>query len=426
MLRYKAGFLVGGLINNYNFIVVFSCAYYFSKINHLINPSLIILAEIVPGFITQFLYPKLIYQTAFTYRWVVLYALQLISTLCLLVRSDQNIELLFLSIVLVSINSYLGESSMLSLSSNYKQDEMKFWSIGTGLAGVLGTGLFLILNLWLNPKVIFGLNLMLYILFFSLSLYLLDYRNKIKQGINDEGINDEGINDEGINDEGINEGQETSAPGQHSENPISLDDFDLSKDDPEECSNANIGSKSLAQSPKERFLFHFKSSLDFFFDIASLCIGYFLAYFIGFLFIPEISASNFEYQLLQFISRTSLFLGRWIGNYHPFSSTEPMSKYKIRSFSLIHLYSLCLILIFTILISRSVAINYIFASISLLISYFAIGLSFPMVYNYVYQNHIENRNWYMGAVGQYTAFFTILGCLIGYPIHFAWKNKYSV
>jgi hypothetical protein len=43
--------------------------------------------------------------------------------------------------------------------------------------------------------------------------------------------------------------------------------------------------------------------------------------------------------------------------------------------------------------------------------------------SHIYKNYLTDRDWYLGSVGQYTSFFTILGCVIGYPINQMWKNK---
>ena len=371
MLRNKFGFFLSGLINNYNFVIIFSCAYSLSQNNKYINPSLIILSEIIPGFITQILYPKYLYKIPYTYRWILLYFTQIISSLLLLLRHE-NFLFLFTAICLVSINSYLGESSMLSMSSFYEQKEMKFWSMGTGMAGLCGTGFYLLMNYWLNMRIIFGINLILYLFVFSIGLYLLDYRNHVNQ--NKENINDI-QNKENINDI-----------------PLSNNDFNLEEEE-------------IKNNP---------SYFVFFLSILPLCLSYFLSYFIGFGYIPLLVKTDFEYQLGQFITRTSMFLGRISGNY--------IVIQKIKLFGFIHVYSFILLVIFSFTIQFKIQIPFMITYALLTLTYFINGVTYPIVYNYIYRNYLQEKEWYMGAVGQFTAFFTILGCLFGYPLQLLWSN----
>jgi battenin len=386
--RFKFGFFLTGLINNYNFIIVFSAAYLFSQNNKYINPSLLIFTEIVPGFLTQLIYPQFLYKISYFYRILVLYFLQIISSICLLVRSPDNYTLLFLSIVLVSINSYLGESTMLSLSAMYQHKEMKLWSVGTGFAGLMGTGVFLLLNLWLEPKVIFGINLVIYLIGYSFGLYLLDIRNKlVALGTTNE-------------KEGEDEATTETEATTEATKQVEYEEFDLEKEETE------YSERKTSHPLRNQFLF--------FLDILFLCLGYFFGYFIGFLFVPALSKNNLDYQITQFITRSAQFIGRFTGNY--------ILMRRVRLMNLFHLYTVILLIIYAILISISIPVPSYVVNLTLILSYFVIGISYPIIYNNIYEKYEMNKHWYLGAVGQYTSFFTILGCMIGYPIHMIWKK----
>ena len=383
---HQLGFFLSGLINNYNFIVIFSCAYSLSKINPYINPSLIILCEIIPGFITQLLYTRYLYKIKYTYRWIILYITQILSSLFLIIQHEWLI-FLFSSISLVSINSYLGESSTLSLSTYYQQKEMKFWSIGTGLARLCGTGLFLVMNYWLDMRIIFGVNLLIYLFGYSIGLYLLSPLKQIQQ-IQMKSIEDDidiSSNSVPLEDD-IQKVQNRES------------EFDLSKDTEEQ---------NIKQSSS------FKKHLNFILDIYPLLIAYFTSYFLGFAYIPMLVGSNFEYQLSQFITGIGIFSGRFLGNYISFIQN-------IKIFGIVHIYSLLSIVVFTITISLRITIPFVVVNLMLFITYFINGLSYPLVYNNIYrkEEYKEEKEWYMGAVGQYTSLFMIIGCLIGYPIQF--------
>lgn len=369
--RYKLGFLLLGLLNNYNFIVIFSCAYAMSASHSYINPSLLILTEIIPGFITQLLYPIFLFKISYTYRFIFLFLLQISSSISLIVSQESNLFLIFSGIVFVSINSYLGESSILSLSSYYQRSEMKFWSIGTGLAGMLGTGVFLLLNQVIEPKIIFALNLALYLIFYSVGLYLLEYRTRIIQKMRDTTQN---------------------------ENPVPLEEFDLSSNE------------IPAMFPQNKF----QKIKTLFFNSSSLIVAYFLAYFVGFCYVPLLAGSNFEYQVLQFITRTAFFFGRFTGNYIPYLSQ--IKEKHIRLVTLFHLYTFVILLFYTGFIIGKIQVPIVVIYLTFILSYLFIGISYPMVYNFIYCNYENEKEYIMGSVGQFTSFFTILGCALGYPL----------
>jgi len=365
-------------MNNYNFIVIFGCAYALSENKKFVNPALLILAEIIPGFLTQLLYPQILYKIPYLYRIITLYIIQILSSVFLMINPE-NLFFLFSGIILVSINSYLGESSLLSLSSFYDKKELRFWSIGTGFAGLMGTGLFLIFNLWLTERVIFAINLFLYLLGMSVGLYLIDFQNKIKQNQQISEVNEDTT---------------------ESVSQVQLDDFDSRNEE------------NLVQ--KEGKYSILKRNFKFFIEIYPIILAYFFAYLFAFGYIPSLVENNLNYQITQFITRTSLFLGRTVGNY--------IHVERVGLFGLIHLYNIALLVLFTITIITQVSIHFLIVNLLFLPGYFINGLSYPMVYQYIYITYTDEKEWYMGAVGQYTSFLTILGCAIGYPLQLTWRK----
>jgi len=365
-------------MNNYNFIVIFGCAYALSENKKFVNPALLILAEIIPGFLTQLLYPQILYKIPYLYRIITLYIIQILSSVFLMINPE-NLFFLFSGIILVSINSYLGESSLLSLSSFYDKKELRFWSIGTGFAGLMGTGLFLIFNLWLTERVIFAINLFLYLLGMSVGLYLIDFQNKIKQNQQISEVNEDTT---------------------ESVSQVQLDDFDSRNEE------------NLVQ--KEGKYSILKRNFKFFIEIYPIILAYFFAYLFAFGYIPSLVENNLNYQITQFITRTSLFLGRTVGNY--------IHVERVGLFGLIHLYNIALLVLFTITIITQVSIHFLIVNLLFLPGYFINGLSYTMVYQYIYITYTDEKEWYMGAVGQYTSFLTILGCAIGYPLQLTWRK----
>ena len=357
MIQFQIGFLLFGLINNYNFIVIFSCAYALTREFKYINSSLLILFEILPGFLTQLLYPIYLHKIPYSIRWCLLFVSQLISSLLLILVPDK-IAGLFGAVALISFNSYFGESTMLSLSSKYEKKELKFWSIGTGLASILGTGVYLLLHLWIAPSSIFLIHLFFYVFGLSLALFLIHYQY---------------------------------------ENTVQVNEIELSYSD--------LSQNTIQESEY--------SLVQFFKEIHLLVISYFFAYCIGFSYIPLLVPNDLHYEILQFITRTFLFIGRTSGNYLTW-----MPGYIL---DYIHLYTIILIVIFTFLLAFHVEIHYLILAGLLTLSYLNIGICYPVVYHQIYEKYPETKEWKMGAVGRFTSFATILGCSIGYLLQIGFQ-----
>jgi len=335
--------------------MIFSCAYALSMNKKYINPALLILAEII----------------------------------------------------LVSINSYLGESSMLSLSSYYEKSELKFWSIGTGLASLFGTGLFLVMNLWLNERVIFGINLMIYIFGLSLGLYFLDFQNKI---LSVEQLREN--NNQNVFETQISENI----------NVVPIEEFDLTNDDDRSVAttqgatlqgateviystsnllNLNDDPKDLdIDTEKESISIQngeiqpsiqktniLKKNFKFFTQIYPIILAYFYAYLFAFGYVPLLVRNNLDYQITQVITRTCLFLGRTIGNF--------IHVERIKLFGLLHLYNFVCLIFFTIIISiNTIHLPIFIVDLLFVFGYFLNGISYPIVYQYIQELSRRKRMVY--------------------------------
>lgn len=391
-LHKKIGFFLLGAINNYNFSIIFSCAYQISVNYRFVNPSLIILAEIIPGFITQLLFPYFLDKLSYPKKIFCLYLSQLLSTLFLLFSIgilSVSLPFIFIGITLVSFNSYFGESVILRLSGFYNKNELKFWSFGTGISGILATGSFLLFNLFLSESIIFFINLSLYFFILSISLYLIDFKSFLIL-----------VDMQASKEKILHNNQEISDNTRITDSPqIPLETFE-SKDTIDEPNNTlsdGYPSINVGGNP---------SVVQLFIISNSLWIGYYFSYLIGFSLVPLLIQSNFEYQLTQFILQIGKFLGRIIGNY--------ITIKHIRWFGLIHLYTFLLIIILLFTHFNKYYIPSIIIQILFFLSYFINNFCYPLVYQHIY-NKYQNK-WYMGTIGQFTSFFTILGCSSGYII----------
>jgi hypothetical protein len=419
----KLGFLLLGFINNYNFTIITSCAYALSLNHPYVNPSLIVLFQIIPGFLTQLTYPYILYKIPYTFRWIFLLVTQLIASLILIFNT--NIVLLLMSVSIISINSYFGESSLLSLSSYYKKSELSLWIIGTGMAGIGGSGLYFALNRLISEQVIFIINLFIYYIFFCLGIYFLDYKKQIQayqiekeyENYNRPSLqfkDEEKIQEKTdiipLENEQLNEPKLYSLKNENGLEEmveIPMDDYNIKPKETIPISEFRLDVDEKTPTIKEALI---ESPLwnlyEIFLSSSCLCLAYFFGYLVRFAYVPLLFKSDFEYQLTQFVTQTGIFIGRTSGNY--------IKMERIKLFNLIHLYSSVLVIIGTILISTQTYIYPVIIDILLFIMYFNNGLAYPFVYQYLYKKYEDNKEWTMGAVGQYTSFFMILGCVSGY------------
>jgi hypothetical protein len=240
-----------------------------------------------------------------------------------------------LGIIFVSINSYFGEMSFLSLTSFYEKENVSLWSIGTGWAGFTATGSYLILNRYIDLFWIFSLNLVFYLWCLVIGIGLLS--------------------------------------------PIPIQQELIFKEEPFSVKN-NLGTILWISSP--------------------LILSYFISYFYGFYFIPLLSKSTFDYQLLQWITQVGKLCGRWIGSYIHLSIPLLLS---------FHIYNLVIGIL-----SQFIHLSIIYISVFYFFIYFLNGVMYPNVYHQLYQRYDSgSKERVMGMVGQFTSFFTILGCLLG-------------
>jgi hypothetical protein len=202
---------------------------------------------------------------------------------------------------------------------------------------------------------------------------------------------------------------------------VPMEDFDLSNPrDEYSQDNEQIRDREHTESQNEKCIVKQEETLvwrkhfNFFTEIYPIVLAYFSAYLFAFGYVPTLVNNNLNYQITQFITRTSLFFGRTIGNY--------IHVKRVGLFGLFYLYNLFLLFLFTITISLNLTIPIEIINLLFISGYFIAGLSYPIVYRYIYDNYSQDKEWYMGAVGQYTSFFTILGCAIGYPLQIVWRR----
>lgn len=362
MIRYNIGFLLAGLINNYNFVIILNCAYIISQAYEYINPSLILLFSIVPGFTVQTIFPYTFYKLDNLTKIIFLFVTQIISNIILI--TTYNINLILVAIAFTSINSYFGETTFLIIATNYDKNQLKYWSIGTGLAGIIGTSLYILFNMFLPLRTIFVINLFIYYIFLSGILYLLDYKR-------------------------INKRETYS-------------ELSISENYDEQDYIANNIIKNDKPTNLKEYLFLYSRLLVI---SNPIWLSYLFGYIIGISYVTTLSKSEDVYLYSRLISQVGTFCGRFLGNYKSLSSF----------YGIIHIYNVFVIIFFSILIYLQYY-NYYLIIPLLFVCNVINGICYSGTYKYIYETYDNNiyKDWYISLIGLFTSFATIIAAVIGY------------
>ncbi|KJZ74149.1 Protein btn-1 [Hirsutella minnesotensis 3608] len=144
--RILVSFWLLGLINNVLCVVFLSAA---QDLVGSLPKGIILLANMVPSFLLNLIGPY--YMHVISYRVRVLVFVALASTGMLVVAltpPSQQVAFRLSGIVLASLSSGGGELSFLSLIHFYRQPALVGWGLGTGAAGLVGSGLYEVMTEW--------------------------------------------------------------------------------------------------------------------------------------------------------------------------------------------------------------------------------------------------------------------------------------
>lgn len=138
--RNYAAFWVAGLVNNFGYVVMLSAA------TDLLDtdasgvakksPALVLLLNILPGFIVQLVCPWV--QDRIPWNVRMLFTVLLGTASFLLTALIANVWVRLLGVALGSMGSSFGEMTCLAYSAHFHKNTVSAWSSGTGAAGLLG------------------------------------------------------------------------------------------------------------------------------------------------------------------------------------------------------------------------------------------------------------------------------------------------
>ncbi|CAK7264331.1 battenin CLN3 protein [Sporothrix epigloea] len=155
LLGGRAGVFVAfwlfGLINNVLYVVILSAA---QDLVGTLPKGVVLLADVVPSFATKLVAPYLIHRVPYAARIPIFAALSSAGMLLIATTpTAASVAVKLLGVVLASLSSGAGELSFLGLTHYYGPLSLAAWGSGTGAAGLVGAGLYVLLTEWLQISV---------------------------------------------------------------------------------------------------------------------------------------------------------------------------------------------------------------------------------------------------------------------------------
>ncbi|RDW75738.1 hypothetical protein BP5796_06559 [Coleophoma crateriformis] len=138
-------FWLFGLINNVLYVIILSAAL------DLVGPSIpkgvVLLADVLPSFGTKLVAPYFIHKISYSKRILIFCGLSSSGMLLVaLTPTTQSVGVKLLGVILASLSSGGGELSFLGLTHYYGPFSLAAWGSGTGGAGLVGAGLYVLLT----------------------------------------------------------------------------------------------------------------------------------------------------------------------------------------------------------------------------------------------------------------------------------------
>ncbi|KAI9891567.1 MAG: battenin CLN3 protein [Vezdaea aestivalis] len=145
-LRVCAAFWLFGLINNVLYVIILSAA--LDLVGPLIPKGVVLLADVLPSFISKLVLPYLIQSIPYAYRVLFMAAVSALGMSLIAVTAKSSptgeIPTKLTGVVLASFSSGVGEMSFLSMTHFYGPFSLAAWGSGTGAAGLIGAGAYVL------------------------------------------------------------------------------------------------------------------------------------------------------------------------------------------------------------------------------------------------------------------------------------------
>ncbi|KAI0401717.1 Batten's disease protein Cln3 [Xylaria palmicola] len=144
-------FWLFGLINNVLFVVILSAAQ--DLVGSSVPKGLVLLADVLPSFLTKLVAPYFIDRVPYAARVVFFAAASSAGMLAVALAPPSSVAFRMAGVMLASVASGAGELSFLGLTHYYGRPSLAAWGSGTGAAGLVGAGLYVVMTDWLSFSV---------------------------------------------------------------------------------------------------------------------------------------------------------------------------------------------------------------------------------------------------------------------------------
>jgi battenin len=141
-----------GLINNVLYVIILSAA--LDLVGPEVPKGIVLLADVMPAFITKLTAPYFIHRIPYRVRIIIFVILSSGGmVLIALTPSDRAVSIKLLGVIIGSLSSGGGELSFLGLTHYYGPFSLAAWGSGTGGAGLIGAGLYVLMTSWIGITV---------------------------------------------------------------------------------------------------------------------------------------------------------------------------------------------------------------------------------------------------------------------------------
>ncbi|KUJ13500.1 protein btn-1 [Mollisia scopiformis] len=142
-------FWLFGLINNVSYVIILSAA--LDLVGPNVPKGVVLLADVLPSFLTKLVAPYFIHRIPYSLRIIIMCALSaagmfLIALTPSVIDDNGSISIKLFGVAIASLSSGAGELSLLGLTHYYGPFSLAAWGSGTGGAGLIGAGLYVLLT----------------------------------------------------------------------------------------------------------------------------------------------------------------------------------------------------------------------------------------------------------------------------------------
>ncbi|OTB04547.1 hypothetical protein M426DRAFT_58371 [Hypoxylon sp. CI-4A] len=148
-------FWLFGLINNVLYVIILSAA------QDLVGSDVpkgvvgvVLLADVLPSFLTKLVAPYFIHKIPYWLRTIAFVAASSVGMFMVaLTPPEKSVGVKMAGVIFASLSSGAGELSFLGLTHYYGHMSLAAWGSGTGAAGLVGAGLYVMFTDWIGFSV---------------------------------------------------------------------------------------------------------------------------------------------------------------------------------------------------------------------------------------------------------------------------------